>query len=144
MTNTLLHLPVIIHPDLRTDLLHMQGAIGYISTANLKKDDFFIDFPSGKTGLYSANALLVLRAHDEVYRRVMTRHDRLDTQEFKDMMRISMLLQSAGNQHAREALQLALSTSRVLLLATQPLSEQLHIHLAAAASQITVSPEPGR
>ena len=123
--NTLQHKPVIIHPDLHTDLLQMQGKIGYISTANLQRDDFFIDFQTGKTGLYSASALLVLRPHAAVYKALMAPGEPLQKEEFKTLMRISMLLQSPGYQNPADGLRLALSTPKLLQLATQPLAEQL-------------------
>ena len=126
--DNLQHKPVIINPDLRADPLHMQGKIGHIATANLEKDDFFVDFDTGLTGLYSANALLVLRSHHQVYKELMTRSQRLEKNEFKDLMRVSLLLQSGGHGHqALDALKLVLSSPKLLALATQPLHEQLPV-----------------
>ena len=111
--DNLQHKPVIINPDLRADPLHMQGKIGHIATANLEKDDFFVDFDTGLTGLYSANALLVLRSHYQVYKELMTRSQRLEKNEFKDLMRVSLLLQSGRQEHqALDALKLVLSSPK--------------------------------
>jgi len=141
--NTLQHKSVIIHPDLRTDPLQMQGKIGYISASNLERDDFFVDFQTGKTGLYSASALLVLRPHYDVYKALMAPTEPLDKQEFKNLMRISMLLQFPDYQNAADGLRLALSAPKVLPLATQPLAEQLHLYLSADW-QMSSGSEPGR
>jgi hypothetical protein len=126
MIISLLHKPVLIHPELRTDSLQMQGKVGFISTFNLDKDDFFVDFKTGKTGLYSASALLVARSHNDVYTGLMGRRKSLEILEFKDLMHISLLLQNAGYTETLNALGLALRSPNVLQLATQPLTQQLH------------------
>jgi hypothetical protein len=136
MMETWQHKPVIVNPDLRNDPLQMQGKIGYIATANLGKDDFFVDFERGITGLYSASALLVLRSHHAIYKALMSRLQQLDKSEFKDLMRVSMLLQSTGTQHnALEALELVRSNPKLLILATQSLQELIDLSPRADRDQ---------
>jgi hypothetical protein len=123
--------PVIVNPELKTDPMHMQGKIGYIAAADLRNDDFFVDFENGRTGLYSASTLLVLRSHQVVYKALMSRQLPLDKVEFKDLMRVSTLLQSGGHQDdMREALRLIHSSPKLLLLATQSLREHIEESLA--------------
>lgn len=128
MMDNLQHKPVIVNPDLKADPLHMQGKIGHIASVNLQRDDFFVDFDTGLTGLYSSSALLVLRSHGQIYQQAMNRGQRLEKDEFKDLLRVSLLLQSGGHPHdAFNALKLILFSPKLLQLATQTLQDQLHL-----------------
>lgn len=57
---------VLVHPDLRTDGLGMQNQVGVICEANIRLDDFYVDFKV-VTGLYSADALFTFLPEDKIH-----------------------------------------------------------------------------
>jgi hypothetical protein len=57
---------VLVHPDLRTDGLGMQNQVGVICEANIRLDDFYVDFRV-VTGLYSADALFTFLPEDKIH-----------------------------------------------------------------------------
>jgi hypothetical protein len=98
---------VLIHPDLPDDPHKQEGQIGMIAYADLERDDFMISFEDGKHGLYTRDALLVLKMPDEVYKNVLTHQRELDASDFKTLLKINLYQQSATPFELKNALELA-------------------------------------
>jgi hypothetical protein len=52
---------VLVNHQLTDDPVYRQGEIGVITAAILNTDEFFVGFDDGQVGLYSADALLLLK-----------------------------------------------------------------------------------
>jgi hypothetical protein len=116
---------VMVHPDLTNDPVDRQGQIGIITSASLEKDEIYVGFGTDKLGLYSTDALLVLKPHRELYSALLTHARDLETPDFKTLMEASLLQQKGGVSDLRDAMGLALSNERVLAFSTVSLQQAL-------------------
>lgn len=116
---------VMVHPNLTSDPVNQQGEIGIITSANLEKDEVYVGFGTNKLGLYSTDALLVLKPHQELYRDLLTQVKNLETPDFKTLMEISLLQEKGGVSHLRDAMELASSNEKTLAFSTISLQDKL-------------------
>lgn len=118
---------VLVHPELENDPAMRQGLAGTVASADLAKDEIYVGFGSGLVGQYSAGALLALKSHHEIYKDLLTHVQELDPQDFKAMLRISMLLESGSPKQQAEAMELAMTSYQTLARSTVPLAEKLNL-----------------
>lgn len=116
---------VMVHPDLTNDPVNRQGEIGIITSANLEKDEIYVGFGTNKLGLYSTDALLVLKPHQELYRALLTQARDLEAPDFKMLMEISLLQEKGSVSHLRDAMELASSNGQTLAFSTISLQDKL-------------------
>ena len=116
---------VMVHPNLTNDPVSQQGEIGIITSANLEKDEVYVGFGTNKLGLYSTDALLVLKPHQELYRDLLTQVKNLETPDFKTLMEISLLQQKSSVSHLRDAMELASTNEKTLAFSTVSLQDKL-------------------
>jgi len=116
---------VMVHPKLTDDPVQRQGQIGIITSADLAKDEVYVGFGSSELGLYSANALLVLKSHNQLYNDILTNIQKMDTPDFKTLMDVTLLQEKNATNYTRDAMQLAATNERTLAYATFSLQEKL-------------------
>ena len=113
MKNELQGTWVLVHPDLGSDPLQKQGQIGLVTDVDLEMDDIYVSFGKGQQGLYSTDALLVLKQPGEVYKNTMANRAGMDTADFNTLLNITVhqgLNTPAAN---RDAIELALDSQTV-------------------------------
>jgi len=116
---------VMVHPKLVDDPVQRQGQIGIITSADLDNDEVYVGFGNSQLGLYSANALLVLKSHNQLYNDILTNIQKLDMPDFKTLMNITLLQEKNAVNYTREAMQLATTNARTLAYGTISLQEKL-------------------
>ena len=97
----------LVHPDLTDDPARRQGQVGLITYADPTNDDFYVSFEKGQQGLYSSDALLVLNKSNDIYWDAFHHTKELSTDDFKNMLQISLLLQSGLRKDVKTAIDLA-------------------------------------
>ncbi|SDF11255.1 hypothetical protein SAMN05216464_1134 [Mucilaginibacter pineti] len=120
---------VLVHPELTTDPVNKQGKVGMITGVDLDSDTISVAFGGLKPGLYSSDALLVLKPHNELYQDLLEKHKKLDMQDFKTLLRINMLQENGTAKQQSSALEMAMSTSKVLDFSTVSLQESLDLNM---------------
>jgi hypothetical protein len=107
MNNSELHgTLVLVRPDLENDPVRQQGQIGILTYIDLK-DDIFVSFKNGKEGIYSADALFQLKNRDKIFSDLMGNSSSLEVKDFKDLYKISLLLDRARSTDVWQALEIA-------------------------------------
>lgn len=118
---------VLVHRELTKDPVGRQGQVGMIISADVAKDEVFVGFGNNKPGLYSSDALLVLKPHQDLFKDLMANTRDLDQRDFKALLRISMLVEDGSNRSQRYALMLAMTSEQVLNYSTQSLEDKLEL-----------------
>lgn len=121
--------PVLVHPMLATDPADRQGQPGTISHVSYDNQVIEVSFADNRRSLYATDALLVLKPPGELYRELMTDVQQMDAQDFKTLLRISMILENGTPRQQHEALGMALAGEQTLRVATMPLSSRLELTL---------------
>lgn len=119
---------VLVHPELTNDPVKRQGQVGMVASADLGQDEIYVGFGNGPIGLYSADALLVLKPHHEIYKDLLTHVQELAPQDYKAMLRISMLLESGSPKQLNDATELAMSSYQTLSRSTVTLQDKLKLN----------------
>lgn len=117
---------VLVHPELMNDPVNRQGQVGIVASADLANDEVFVGFGKGPLGLYSVDALLALKPHNEIYKHLLNHVQDLDQQDFKTMLRISMLLESGSPKQIKDAMELAITSYQTLSNSTISLQDKLN------------------
>lgn len=116
---------VMVHPKLENDPVQRQGQVGIITSADLAKDEIYVGFGNSPLGLYSTNALLVLKPHNELYQDILTHIKDMDTPDFKTLMEITLLQEKNSVNYLRDAMELATTNDRTLAYSTISLHDKL-------------------
>lgn len=118
---------VMVHPELQEDPASRQGQAGVITYADTKSDDIYVSFGKNETGLYSGDALLVMRPSNVIHREAVKNVQKLSTPDFKTLFQIARIMDSAGVKDQREAMQLALSNETVRSHSMRTLQSEIGI-----------------
>jgi hypothetical protein len=114
---------VMVNPALTFDPVNQQSHVGRISTIIYQNDEVYVRFNDGKFGLYSADALLVLRPQEEILLNLREGIDSFQKSDILDMLNI-YLLQASGNDGAiSEAMYMAAFNDAVTNKTLIPLNE---------------------
>lgn len=97
---------LLVHPELKDDPVNKQGQIGFVTAAILNTDEFYIGFDDFEVGLYSADALLVLKPPGDIYDLLHHNALTLSVDDFKDLKNIALLLDHGTEKHVRTAMEL--------------------------------------
>lgn len=116
---------VMVHPKLENDPVNRQAQVGIITSADLAKDEIYVGFGNSPLGLYSTDALLVLKPHNELYNDILTHIKEMDTPDFKTLMEITLLQEKGSVNYLRDAMELAATNERTLAYSTVSLQDQL-------------------
>lgn len=118
---------VLVHPELTADPAQRQGQIGLITGIDLPNDEIQVGFGSRPLALYSTNALLVLKPHNELYRDLLTDVQQMKAQDFKTLLRISMIQENGSPRQLKDALKMAMSNGQTLKYSTVSLQDKLDL-----------------
>ena len=97
---------VLVRPNLENDPVRQQGQIGIISYVDLK-DDVFVSFKNGTEGIYTGDSLLQLKNRDKIFTDLMSNASSLELKDFKDLYKISLLLDIGRSTDVWQALEIA-------------------------------------
>ena len=131
---------VMVHPKLENDPVNRQAQVGIITSADLAKDEVYVGFGNSPLGLYSTNALLVLKPHNDLYQDILTNIKNMDTPDFKTLMEITILQEKSSVNSLRDAMELAATNERTLAYSTVSLQDKLGlVREESHQQQITAS-----
>ncbi len=116
---------VMVHPKLENDPVNRPAQVGIITSADLAKDEVYVGFGNSPLGLYSTDALLVLKPHNELYNDILTHIKEMDTPDFKTLMEITLLQEKSSVNYLRDAMELAATNERTLAYSTVSLQDKL-------------------
>jgi hypothetical protein len=118
---------VMVHPKLENDPVNRQAQVGIITSADLTKDEVYVSFGNSPLGLYSTDALLVLKPHNELYNDILTHIKEMDTPDFKTLMEITLLQEKSSVNYLRDAMELAATNDGTLAYSTISLQDKLSL-----------------
>lgn len=116
---------VLVHPDLLHDPEEKKNRIGIIASAELENDNVMVSFGKEGQSLFSADALLVLRRHNDISFDLLKDHHHITADDFKDILRISLLANSSLTKDHRQAIEIARENRTVLEYSMASLEEEL-------------------
>ncbi len=134
---------VMVHPKLENDPVNRQAQVGIIISADLAKDEIYVGFGNSPLGLYSTDALLVLKPHNELYNDILTHIKEMDTPDFKTLMEITLLQEKSSVNYLRDAMELAVTNERTLAYSTVSLQDKLGLVREESREQ-QLTPSMGR
>src|SRR5258708_31768204 len=105
--NELIDTPVLIHPELTFDPVMKQGHTGAITNIVHENDEIYVKFEDAVFGLYSADALLVLRPLPDLLENLRGGIENMYRADLLAMLNIYLLRQSGRKEDITEALSLA-------------------------------------
>lgn len=128
--NSEIQLPdyVLVNSLLTDDPIYRQGEIGVITAAILNTDEFFVGFDDSQVGLYSADALLMLKQPESIYEYMHENALKLSVDDFKNLKNIALLLDYGTPQEHRTAMEIARKNLGVQLAALVSLEESLGLN----------------
>lgn len=131
---------VMVHPKLENDPVNRQAQVGIITSVDLAKDEVYVGFGNSPLGLYSTDALLVLKPHNEMYTDILTHIKEMDTPDFKTLMEITLLQEKSSVNYLRDAMELAATNERTLAYSTVSLQDKLGlVREESREQQVTAS-----
>lgn len=126
---------VLVHPNLTYDPESRQNQIGIISTAELEHDNVMVSFGKDGQGLFSADALLVLRKPNDIHFDALRDARHLETQDFKNILQVSLLANSVLAKDRRQAMELCRDHPNVLQYSMASLEEELGLRQVSTLSR---------
>ena len=127
MNDELIGTLVMVHPDLKGDPICKQGNVGIVTTESFENDYVCVSFRTGEHGYYTHDVLLALKRPATIYGEILRNATVLETADFKQLLRISLLVDSGLNRDRRAAMELALSNEVVLKYIMLPLTQTIKI-----------------
>jgi hypothetical protein len=116
---------VLVHPQLLTDPAEKRNQIGIIASAEIENDNVIVSFGNDGQALFSADALLVLKKPASIHFDTMQDHLKMNTQNFKDLLRVGMLANSNLTKDHRQAIEISRDNPAVLAYSMASLEEEL-------------------
>jgi hypothetical protein len=116
---------VLVHPQLLTDPAEKKNQIGIIASAEIENDNVIVSFGNDGQALFSADALLVLKKPASIHFDTMQDHLEMNTQNFKDLLRVGMLANSNSTKDHRQAIEISRDNPAVLAYSMASLEEEL-------------------
>lgn len=116
---------VLVHPQLLTDPAEKKNQIGIIASAEIENDNVVVSFGSEGQALFSADALLVLKKPGSIHFDTMQDHLKMNTHDFKDLLRVGMLANSNLTKDRRQAIEISRDNPAVLAYSMASLEEEL-------------------
>ena len=119
---------VLVNPRLTEDPVFRQGQFGVITAAILNTDEFIVGFDDSQVGLYSANALLLLKQPESIYEYMHQNAPSLSVDDFKALKNIALLLDYGSKPYMRTAMELVQKNQNILDAATTGLDEYIGLN----------------
>lgn len=116
---------VLVHPHLVNDPAGKHNQIGMITSADLENDDIMVSFGKDGQGRYATDALMVFKKNSTIYFDMMKDATKMEVGDFKEIFRISMLLDSGLTKDQRVAMELAKNNPLALEYSMATIEEEL-------------------
>lgn len=97
----LINTPVMVHPELTHDPVNQQCNIGTISHVVYENDEVYVRFKEDITGVYSADALLLLQPPNLILANLKAGIEAMDRRDIIELLNV-YLLQKSGRPDAIE------------------------------------------
>lgn len=122
---------VMISTLLWNDPYEKRGEIGVITKANVQSDDFFVVFEDNTQGLYSSNALHILKPPDQIWKMILGQSGvNLTERAKRNFSKIALLLQYGNEVSKRTAYRLTSGNEYAEFFATSTLQYLIGIRPA--------------
>jgi hypothetical protein len=115
---------VLVHPDLDIDPLYRQNQVGVVCEANFDYDHIYVDFKD-KTGLYSADGLLIFLSRDDILENLRRLPAETSPEIFKALWKIEAFLGYHDVNWTFKAMQIARDHPAIQPLCIEILKNQI-------------------
>lgn len=119
---------VLVHPELRNDPANKKNQVGRIISADLSGDNITVRFSDDSDGLFSADALMVLRDTKDIRRAADIDFTLMPREDYYDIMDVCFFAGSQSPYEHRVAVELVQKSTIAWEYAMQPLDEALGLH----------------
>ncbi|MBS1525931.1 MAG: hypothetical protein JST19_09810 [Bacteroidetes bacterium] len=116
---------VLVHPDLTYDPENRKNQIGIISSAEIENDNVMVSFGKDGQGLFSTDALYVLKKGHEISANAVRDALEMDTKDFRDILQVGLWSDSQLTKEKRQAIELAKANPKVLEYSMATLEDEL-------------------
>lgn len=123
---------VLVNPKLTHDPAHRQGEIGIITKADLNNDEMFVGFGNKPLGLYSSDALLIMKPKNELYKDILVMGKELNKEDYKTVWRAHLLQEGGSPTQLRQALELLTTNTKTMEFGTFCLQDKINLALDKA------------
>jgi hypothetical protein len=100
----LINTPVMVHPELTHDPVNQQRNIGLINHIVYENDEVYVRFKPDITGVYSADALLLLRPPAQILASLKAGIEAMDRRDIIELLNIYLLQESGQPDAIQEAM----------------------------------------
>lgn len=104
--NELVNKLVMVHPRLTHDPVNQQGNVGIIAHVVPENDEIFVRFEDRTIGLYSKDALLIMKPPAFIFDQYSSGSLHFTYQELQTIKQVHQLVQSNENQLHRKAIKM--------------------------------------
>lgn len=116
----------MVHPTLTYDPAGRQGQTGTILHADEEKDELAVSFGNNQTGLYSGDALLMLKPGRDILNTLRNTGQQMDRGDYLEALRI-YLLDAADEAGRHEALRLAMTKPDLMFATVMSVQEYIRL-----------------
>ena len=116
---------VLVRPDLDIDPLYRQNQVGVVCEANFDYDHIYVDFVD-KTGLYPADALLILLSQDDILENLKRLPADTSPEIFKALWKVETFLGYNDVNWKFKAMQIARDHPAIQPLCTTLLKNEIY------------------
>lgn len=123
---------VLVHPELTSDPVSRQGHVGVIVGADLKSDSIAVSFGAAKLGVYSSDALMVLKDQSELWKIALNNYKDMGEDTFKSLLVMSMDAYSGDLNRMANALERSKGSQELMAYSLMSLEEKLMMDISIA------------
>lgn len=100
----LINKPVMVHPELTHDPVNQQRNIGLITNIVYENDEIYVRFKEDVTGIYSADALLLLLPPQQILENLRAGISEMERSDIVELLNIYLLQESGQTEAIQEAM----------------------------------------
>ncbi len=116
---------VLVHPNLLNDPFDKKNQVGVIISADLENDDVMVGFSDKSEGLFSTDALLVLKDVADIRRAAGYDFTLMPREDYYDIMEVCVMAELSGYSGRRMAVELSRESPMAQEYTMQRLDEAL-------------------
>lgn len=114
---------VLVRPDLTVDPANGQGKVAIVTYDRVQSKEIYVAFNNGKEGIYPPEFLLKLKDKKTILNDLMANGSEMPLDNFKDLYKISMLLDRGTSTAQWQALEIAGQNPAIWDKSMQPAKE---------------------
>jgi len=126
---------VLVRPDLLNDPANKKNQVGIITSADLENDNLVVSFSDRTEGLFSSDALLVLRDTAEIRRVADYDFSLLFKEDYCDIMEVCYLARLSAHNCRRAAVELSQKNWIAREYTMHPLTDELDLNRCKSVSR---------